>query len=328
MKSALPTFADVLEASEKLQGIVRKTPLLNSPEIDKAVGRKVYFKCEPLQHTGSFKLRGAYNRLCRLQGEQRDKGVVAYSSGNHAQGVARSARLLGMPAVIVMPSDAPKTKVAGVRRDAAEIVFYDRYTESREAIAAEISSRTGAVIVPSYDDFHIIAGQGSCGVEITEQWPEAEPPVALICGVGGGGLISGISLATHEVWPSLEIMGAEPEGFDDCARSLKAGLRLGNDPEARSICDALLSPSTGVLTFDIIRDHLSGVCVVSDAEVGEAVRMAAQFLKLTVEPGGCVSLAALLSGKADDLPEGPVVAVLTGGNVDPDVFAKILTSAL
>ena len=136
MKPALPTFADVLEASEKLQGIVRKTPLLNSPEIDKAVGRKVYFKCEPLQHTGSFKLRGAYNRLCRLQGEQRDKGVVAYSSGNHAQGVARSARLLGMPAVIVMPSDAPKTKVAGVRRDAAEIVFYDRYTESREAIAA------------------------------------------------------------------------------------------------------------------------------------------------------------------------------------------------
>ncbi len=327
MKHTLPTYSDVVDASQKLKGIVRETRLFNWPELDEAVGRKVYAKCESLQLTGSFKLRGAYNRLCRLSDDERSRGVVAFSSGNHAQGVARAARLLGMPATIVMPKDTPKVKVDGVQRDGADIIFYDRFTESREEIAADLAERKRLVLVPSFDDFHVIAGQGSCGLEITNQWPEAEPPAGLICNVGGGGLMAGITLAVREHWPDIALWGAEPEDFDDHARSLKADERLGNDPQARSICDALLSPMPGELTFAINQPALSGIGRISDEDARNAVRFASRYLKLTVEPGGAASLAALLSGRIENLPEGPIVIVLTGGNIDPATLSEILVSA-
>lgn len=320
----LPAFADIRDAADRLKGVAVETPLIRNVLLDEMTGRPVYVKCEPLQLTGSFKIRGAYNRLCRFTDEEKKRGAVAFSSGNHAQGISRAAKLLEIPATIVMPTDTPAVKIEGVRRDGAEIVFYDRFTESREAIAADISARTGAIIVPSFNDFHVIAGQGSCGLEITRQWPEDTPPSALICNVGGGGLIAGITLAVREVWPDLAIWGVEPEGFDDHALSLKAGQIVGHDPASRSICDALLSDKPGTMTFAINQPNLSGIGLVSDEQVREAVRYCVKHLKITAEPGGAASLAALLAGRIDLPDKGPVLVVLTGGNVDPAGLADIL----
>lgn len=323
----VPTVQDVLDAAKQVHGVVRETPLLRNDELDARIGVPVYVKCEPLQHTGSFKLRGAYNRLSRLTDDERTRGVVAFSSGNHAQGVAGAAKLLGVPATIVMPSDAPKVKVEGVLRDGAEIVFYDRFTENREEIAAKISAEKNLVVVPSYDDPHIIAGQGSCGVEITRQYSDDTAPQALVCCVGGGGLIAGVSLAVHKQWPELRVVGAEPEDFDDHARSLKSGNREQVDPDARSICDALLSPSPGEMTFAINKEHLSDVALISDEEAREAVRFAFRHLKVVAEPGGAAALAALLAGKVQITSDQPVIVIITGGNIDPAQMSEILASA-
>ena len=318
----LPVFKDVVGAASRLRGVTRGTPLIRNDELDRATSRRVFVKCEPLQVTGSFKLRGAYNRLSQLSDDEKKVGVVAFSSGNHAQGVARAARLLGMPATIVMPADTPNVKIDGVRRDGADIIFYDRQSEDREAIAEGFSARTGAIVVPSYDDPHIIAGQGTCGLEIVRQMEE--PAGSLICCVGGGGLIAGVSLAIHNDWPDTRIIGAEPEDFDDYARSLASGQRETILPGRKSICDALLSPSPGELTFAINRQHLHSIAGISDEDAKAAMRFAFRHLKIVVEPGGAAALAALLSGKADLAPEGPVVVVMTGGNVDPQMMSDIL----
>lgn len=324
MTHDLPDYSDVESAARQLNGVASKTPLIRNAFLDQQVGVPVFVKCEPLQLTGSFKIRGAYNRLSRLSEAERTSGVVAFSSGNHAQGVARAAKLIGMPATIVMPSDTPNVKIEGVRRDGAEIIFYDRFTENREEIAQAFSERTGAIVVPSYDDPYIISGQGTCGLEIVDQYPESEPPQALLCCVGGGGLIAGVSLAIHQHWPETKIYGVEPKDFDDTARSLSSGEFEINSSTARSICDALLSPSPGKLTFAINKDHLSGVALVSDDEVKNAMRFAFLHLKTVVEPGGVAALAALLSGKVKPISDRAIVVVMTGGNVDPEQYADIL----
>jgi len=316
----LPSFADVAAAAERLAGIARLTPLLESDALNALVGGRVLLKAEPLQHTGSFKFRGAYNAISQSVAP----AVVAYSSGNHAQGVARAARLLGRQATIVMPGDAPAIKLANTRADGAEVRLYDRQGESREAIGAEMAARTGAVLIRPYDDPRIIAGQGTAGLELAEQARAAGAiPDAALIPCGGGGLIAGCSLALAELCPGVAIHPVEPAGFDDTRRSLTAGARLTNSPDSRSICDALLVPSPGELTFELNRRLLAGGIAVGDAEVRRAIAVAFRHLKLVVEPGGAVALAALLAGAFD--ARGRTVAVmLSGGNIDPALFAEAL----
>mgnify|MGYP006279318291 FL=1 len=319
----VPTFDDVRDAAQRLSGLAVRTPLISSPALDARLGAPIRVKAEPLQRTGSFKFRGAYNALSRLDDAARKRGVVAFSSGNHAQGVAEAARLLDMPALIVMPSDAPEIKKAGVTARGAELRLYDRETESREAIAQALCEDSGRTLIPSFDHPHIIAGQGTAGLEIFEHLAEAgEHAGRLVCCVGGGGLIGGINLAADELSPDTETFGAEPEGFDDHARSLASGQLESNTRKGGSVCDALLSPAPGELTFEINRHRLSGVGVITDTEAMDAVRFAFEHLKIVVEPGGAAALAALLSGKIAPAASGVTVVVLTGGNVDPAVFAK------
>jgi threonine dehydratase len=322
--ACLPSFADVEAAAERLAGRAITTPLLNAPALDERVGGRVLLKAETLQRTGSFKFRGAYNRISRIPEADRPAGVVAYSSGNHAQGVAAAATLLEVPATIVMPSDAPAIKLANTRSYGAEVVLYDRATEAREEIGAKIAERRGATLVRPYDDPAIIAGQGTCGLEIAHQAAalEARLDAVLIC-CGGGGLTAGCALALTELSPGTEIYSVEPEGFDDTARSLAGGTRMANNPAARSFCDALLAPTPGELTFAINRRLLAGGLSVSDAEVAAAMAYAFGTLKLVVEPGGAVALAALLSGRLD--ARGKTVALtLSGANVDPEVYRRVL----
>jgi threonine dehydratase len=304
---------DVVEAGARIAGLVECTPLTEST----VAGIRTWFKCECLQTGGAFKLRGATNRLLQLTPEERERGVVAFSSGNHARGVAIAARRLGIRAVIVMPADAPKVKVDGTRGEGAEIVFYDRRTESREDIAARIAGDTGATVVPSFDDPAIVAGQGTAGLEIVEQLGHAPARIVVPC--GGGGLASGIALAV----PEAEIAIVEPEGWDDMARSLELGeiVPVGADaPE--TFCDALQTPRVSPITYGILHDRKARALSVSDAETAEAVRFAWKELGLVVEPGGVVGLAALLSGKLAPLDD--TVVVLSGGNVDPALHAQII----
>jgi threonine dehydratase len=320
MSDQSPTFADVAAAAGRLAGVARLTPLLESEALNALVGGRLLLKAEPLQHTGSFKFRGAYNAIS----QSTTPAVVAYSSGNHAQGVARAARLLGRQATIVMPADAPAIKIENTRADGAEVRLYDRQRESREAIGAAISAEAGAALVRPYDDPHIIAGQGTVGLELAEQARAvgAIPDAALIpC--GGGGLIAGCSLALTELCPDIEIFAVEPADFDDTGRSLAAGTRLSNLAGGRSICDALLAPCPGELTFALNRHLLAGGLVASDAAVTRAIGFAFRHLKLVVEPGGAVGLAALLGG-AFDARGRTVAIVLSGGNVDPAAFAQAL----
>ena len=319
-----PTIDDIRDAADRLRAVAVRTPLLESPLANERIGGRLLLKAEPLQRTGSFKFRGAYNRISRLSPDQRRRGVVAYSSGNHAQGVAYAARLLDAPAVIVMPADAPEIKIANTRAYGAEVVTYDRTGEDRKAIGRRICEQRGSTLVPPYDDTHIIAGQGTVGLELAEQLAAAEAEAdAVLCCCGGGGLIAGVSTALRAALPGLEIFAVEPEGFDDTARSLAAGERLANDPEARSFCDALLAPTPGELTFSINRETLAGGFAVTEAEVAEAMRVAFRDYKLVVEPGGAVALAAALAGKVD-LAGRTVAAVVSGGNVDPALMATVL----
>jgi threonine dehydratase len=320
------TIADVESAAERLAGHAVVTPLLESPALNERLGGRVLIKPETLQRVGAFKFRGAYNRLSRLSGAQQEAGVVAFSSGNHAQGVALAARLLGMPALIVMPADAPKVKVDATKAYGAEVRFYDRARDDREALAEAAAAERGAVVVPAFDDPLIIAGQGTVGLEIAGQAETLDAPIDLLLGpVGGGGLMSGVSLAMAARSPATRLYGVEPAGFDDTRRSLEAGERRGAPPAPRSLCDALESPMPGKLTFPILRDHLTGVLTVTDAEVAAAMRYAFATLKLVVEPGGAVALAALLAGKLD-LAGRTAAIILSGANVDPDLFARVLAS--
>jgi threonine dehydratase len=318
------TAADVKAAAARLAGHAVATPLIRSPALDARTGARVLIKPETLQRVGAFKFRGAYNRLAQLSPEERRAGVVAFSSGNHAQGVALAARLLSLPAVIVMPSDAPRVKAEATRGYGAEIRFYDRMSEDRAAIAGEIARARGAVLVPSFDDPQIVAGQGTVGLELAEAAQAAGERLDLVaCPVGGGGLIAGSSLAIKDASPATEIRGVEPEAYDDTRRSLAAGRRVSVNPGVRSLCDALESPAPGEITFPIIAGTVAGVATVSDAEAAEAMRFAFSTLKLVVEPGGAVALAALLAGKLD--ARGRTVGIiLSGGNVDPELFARVL----
>ena len=321
----LPSFADVEDAARLLEGVAVRTPLLRSDALDEAAGGRVFVKAECLQRTGSFKIRGAYNRLARLTAEERPRGVVAFSSGNHAQGVAASARLLGVPAVIVMPSDAPRMKMEATRGYGAEVVLYDRFTESREAIAARIGEERGAVVVPSYDDFHVIAGQGTVGLEAARQLDEAGATAdLLICPASGGGLMAGIGLAFAELSPATRLYTAEPAGYDDHRRSFEAGERIALEPAGPSLCDALLAPQPGAMTFEVNRQRASGGFAVSDEEALAAMAFAFRHLKIVIEPGGAVALAAVLTGRAA-LDGRTAVVVASGGNVDGEVFAQALS---
>jgi threonine dehydratase len=318
------TAADVDAAAGRLAGHAAATPVLHSPALDERVGGRVLIKPETLQRVGAFKFRGAYNHLVQLSPEQRRRGVVAFSSGNHAQGVALAARLLGMPAVIVMPADAPQVKVDATRGYGAEIRTYDRLSEDRVAIAAGIAEDRGAVVVPAFDDPHVVAGQGTVGLELAREATAAGERLDLIaCPVGGGGLIAGSALAVKALSPATEVWGVEPALYDDTRRSLEAGRRVAVNPGVRSLCDALESPAPGEITFPIIAANVTGVVTVTDAEVAEAMRWAFAVLKLVVEPGGVVALAALLTGKLD--ARGRTAGlILSGGNVDPELFARVI----
>lgn len=318
------TAADIDAAARVLAPYAVRTPLLSSPALDERLGAKVFFKPEVLQRTGSFKFRGAFNKLSSIPQAARDGGVVAFSSGNHAQGVAAAARILGMRATIVMPADAPVSKRERTKGYGAEVVLYDRDREDREAIAREIAGKRGATVVPPYDDPKIIAGQGTVGREIAEDLAAMSlSPGIVVAPASGGGLIAGIATAVKARFPQAAVMCAEPEGFDDHARSLRAGHREAHDANSRTICDALMALIPGEITFAINGRLLSQGVVASDAEVGTAMAFAFRELKLVVEPGGAVALAALLAGRID--VRGKTIAiVLSGGNVDADLFAKLI----
>ncbi|MBV9557526.1 MAG: threonine/serine dehydratase [Pseudolabrys sp.] len=325
--TGFPTAADVDAAAKRISGVAVRTPLINSAVLDAAVGARVFLKCETLQRTGSFKFRGAYNKLSQIPADKKAAGVVAYSSGNHAQGVAHAAKLLGMRATIVMPSDAPKAKRERTAAHGAEVVLYNRDTEDRAAIAHRIAKERGATIVPPYDDPMIIAGQGTIGREIAEDLKaQGLTPDILVIGASGGGLAAGTSLALKAAVPSVKIYTAEPEGFDDTARSFKSGKRESNAKLSGTICDALMTQIPGEVTFPITSKLIGEGVSASDAEVGRAVAFAYRELKLVVEPGGAIGLAALLAGRPD-VKGKIVVAVLSGGNVDTDLFNKLIAAA-
>jgi threonine dehydratase len=318
------TFADIEAAAGRIKGHAVVTPLIESPALNDHLGARVLMKLETLQRVGAFKFRGAYNRLVQLTPDERKRGVVAFSSGNHAQGVALAAKLLGMPALIVMPADAPAMKVANTRGYGAEVKLYDRLKESREAIAAEIAATRQAIVVPAFDDPHIIAGQGTAGLEMVHQAQAVGATFdVVLTPASGGGLMSGVSEAIRTLSPKTQFWAVEPSRFDDLALSLKAGERVTIHPTDRSLCDALESPSPGVINFPMLQRNLAGAVDVSDREVTDAMRYAFTTLKLVVEPGGCAGLAALLSGKVD--AKGKTIGlVLSGGNVDPELFARVL----
>jgi len=320
----VPTAADIAAAAQRLVGVAVRTPLVNAPVLDERLGARVFLKAETLQRTGSFKFRGAYNKISQIPPERRAAGVVAYSSGNHAQGVAAAAKLLSIRATIVMPSDAPRLKRARTEALGAEVVAYDRNSEDRAAIAEKIVKERGATLVPPYDDPLIIAGQGTIGTEIVEDLAALGlAPEIVVIGASGGGLAAGVSLGVKARVPAAKFYTVEPEGFDDTARSFKSGKREANPRLSGSICDALMSNTPGELTFPITQALIGEGLVVSDAEVARAVRYAFEELKLAVEPGGVIGLAALLAGKLD-VRGKVVVGVLSGGNIDAELFAKII----
>ena len=300
-------------AAERISGTVERTPLIES----NIGGQRLWLKCECLQTGGSFKLRGATNRLLQLSPEERTRGVVAFSSGNHARGVAIAARRLGIRAVIVMPADAPEVKIEGTRGEGAEIVFYDRRSESREEIAARIAGESGATVVPSFDDPAIVAGQGTAGLEIVEQLGQSPSRILIPC--GGGGLASGIALAV----PEAEIVIVEPQGWDDMGRSLELGEIVpvaANAPN--TFCDAIMTPRASPITFGILSERNAKAASVSDAQVEDAIRFAWKQHRLVVEPGAAVGLAALIAGKV--APIDDTIVILSGGNVDPALHARIV----
>ncbi|HEY8618181.1 threonine/serine dehydratase [Phenylobacterium sp.] len=328
MNAVVPTvtFADIEAAAVRIAGQAIETPLIESPALNERVGLRVLIKAETLQRVGAFKFRGAYNRLVQLSDEERARGVVAFSSGNHAQGVALAAKLLGIPAVIVMPDDAPGVKVEATKGYGADVRFYNRLAgKTREAIAAEIAAEREAVVVPAFDDPHIVAGQGTVGLEMVRQAQAIGAKLDVVAApISGGGLLAGIATAAKALSPETAVVGVEPAAFDDTLQSLRKGERVTIKPQGRSYCDALESPFPGEITFPIMHRMVADVATVTDAEVAEAMRVAFSTLKLVVEPGGAAALAALLAGKVQMFGGHTVGIVLSGGNVDPEFFANVL----
>jgi len=320
---APPTIDDVRRAGAILAGVAVRTPLLASPALSRRCGRPVYVKPEMLQVTGSFKFRGAFHFVSRIPDDARGRGVVAYSSGNHAQGVAAAAARFHVPATIVMPADAPATKIARTRAHGATVVGYDRDKESREEIAATIAADTGATIQPPYDHPWTIAGQGTVGLEIAADWPAGEDAPIVLVPCSGGGLAAGIALALEADLPGAAVHLVEPEGFDDHARSLASGHRVATELTSGSICDALLNAMPGEITFEVNRRLACGAHAVSDDAVRRAIGVVFDDLRLVVEPGGAVGMAALLEGQVPGT--GPVVVVLSGGNIDPALLMECIT---
>lgn len=324
---SLPTPDDVLEAAARLAPHVVRTPLLRHPMLDALTGGTILLKAEPLQRTGSFKFRGATNAVLRLDGAQRRAGVVTHSSGNHGQALACAAASAGVAATIYMPADAPAIKVESTRAWGAEIIPFDRLTTDREQLGRDHAARTGATVIPPFDHPHVLAGQGSLALEmIADAHSQGLTLDSLLVCTGGGGMIAGCALAVEAASPGTSVHSVEPAGWDDTARSLAAGTRLANAPGGSLLCDSLLSNMPGALTFEINRARLARGMAVTDDEVMAAIAFAFLRLKIVVEPGGAVCLAALLSGRFD--ARGKVVgAVLSGGNVDPAVFARALAAA-
>ena len=319
-------YADIQNAYDRIQHLIVKTPLLTSDRLNDKLGYRLFVKAEMLQRIGAFKFRGACNAILSM--EDKERPVIAYSSGNHAQAVALVARLTNHKATIIMPEDAPDAKIEGTKSYGAEVVLYNRYTESREEIGQRLAARSGAELIKPYDDERVIAGQGTIGIEIAEQIKEQSVnPAALFCCAGGGGLISGAAIALHNSYPDLPIYGCEPEDFDDIARSLATGTKQSNAPEARSICDAIVTPCPGDLTWPIMKAHLAGGFGVSDDDALKAIQTAWRYLKIVAEPGGAVGLACALSLE-DRLGQSfqgkDVIAITTGGNVDDEMFMRAL----
>ncbi len=321
-QSRAPAFADVRAAAERLRGVAHRTPVVTSRTLDARTGAQVFLKCENLQRMGAFKFRGAYNRIAQLEPAVRARGVVAFSSGNHAQGVALAAQLFGIPATIVMPRDAPAAKLAATRGYGAEIVLYDRATMNRGEIAAELVRTSGATLVPPYDDEFVIAGQGTVALELLEDAPQLE--LLLVC-TGGGGLTAGCALAATALSPGIAVYGVEPEAGDDFARSFASGERV-EIPVPDTIADGQQTTSPGELTFPIVKRLCAGILTVSDDELRAAMRFAFERLKLVIEPSGASALAALLAGKVDARGKRTGV-ILSGGNVDAASYAAALTQA-
>ncbi|MGB7318124.1 MAG: threonine/serine dehydratase [Planktotalea sp.] len=308
------------------QGVVRRTPLLSSPFLDEIAGRKVFVKAECLQHTGSFKFRGGWSALSGMEADKRAKGVIAFSSGNHAQGVALAAKMHGTSSVVIMPEDAPRVKIENTKALGAEVVLYDRGSEDRDVIGAKLSTERGLTLIKPFDDPLVIAGQGTCGLEIAEQAAEtgiAQAEVITCC--GGGGLTSGISMALEADAPTFNVRTAEPVGFDDVARSLSAGAIQRNNALTGSICDAIITPQPGDLTFPIMKRLCGAGFAVSEDEVLRAMGLAFERLRVVIEPGGAVALAAALF-HGNDLTSDTVIVTASGGNVDKAVFARALAT--
>jgi threonine dehydratase len=323
----LPTIADVRAARQRLGTLALRTPLLTHPALDAATGGRILLKAESLQRVGAFKFRGAYNKIVQVDRAAYPGGVVACSSGNHAQGVAAAATIAGLPSLIVMPSDAPALKIARTKAFGAQVHLYDRVNEDRDAIALRLAGERRAAMVHPFDDPDVMSGQGTAGLELMEQAAVlGRLPDAVLVPCSGGGLASGVALAVKASAPTCEVWAVEPAGFDDLARSLESGQREKNARLSGSICDALLSPSPGAITFEVLRRNLAGSVTATDAEVRTAIRFAYHELKLVLEPGGAIALAALLHGRI--APAGRTIAVvLSGGNIDPSLFAEIIGEA-
>lgn len=315
------TLGDVRAAHERIRPYVHRTPVLTSRQADETVGTRVFFKCEIFQKVGAFKARGAFSRLTLLSPEERTRGVVAFSSGNHAQAVALAARELGIAAVIVMPSDAPTLKITATRGYGAQVVLYDRATESREEIARSIAAERGSVLIPPFDDDAVIAGQGTIALEFLEDVPDLD---VLVTPCGGGGLLSGVAVAGRGLRPGLRLYGVEPEAGDDMRRSLAAGEPVAI-PVPVTIADALQTTKPAVRTFTIVQALAEGILTVSDVELRRAMAFLASRLKIVVEPGGAAGFAALLHGKVPDVAGRTVGVVLSGGNVDPERFGALIS---
>ncbi|MDD9719985.1 threonine/serine dehydratase [Sulfitobacter sp. PR48] len=313
-------------AAQRLEGQARRTPLLSSPFLDEIAGRRLWVKPECLQHTGSFKFRGAYNALAAMDAQVRQRGVIAFSSGNHAQGVALAARMHGVPAVIIMPADSPALKLANTAALGAEVITYDRATEDRDEIGERLSAERGLTLVKPFDEPQVIAGQGTCGLEIAQQAAEQgiETADVIVC-CGGGGLTSGIALALEAEAPGLRVRPAEPAGFDDVSRSLVSGRIERNAQGSGNICDAILTPQPGNITFPILSRLCGPGLVVTEEEALAAMGQAFNRLKLVAEPGAAVALAAALY-RADQIAGEDVIVTISGGNVDPAMFARALAT--
>jgi threonine ammonia-lyase medium form len=313
------TFTDVRAAAERLRGVANRTPVMTSRTFNALVGREVFFKCENFQRAGAFKFRGAYNRLSRLSDEEKRRGVVAFSSGNHAQGVALAAKLLNIPAAIVMPDDAPPVKLAATRGYGAEVIVYDRLTGSREEIATRLSQERGLTLVPPFNDPYIIAGQGTAALELLEDVPDLD---ALVVPVGGGGLISGCAIAAKNLRPQIAVYGVEAEGADDARQSLREN-RIISIPPPTTIADGIRTQSVGALTFAIMRQLLSDIVLVSDDEIMDALRFVLPRMKLVVEPTGAVPIAAVMQNR---IPANlkRVGIIVSGGNIGMELLGSLV----